>query len=133
MLHNRTMCFINIIHNNFHLLIPNSQSCPPPFPPPQPQVCSFYPWVCFCFVDMFICVIIQIPHISDIMWYLSFTFWLTSQSMIMSRSTLQMALSHSFSWLIFHYKYIVFIHIYIYNTHVYIYTHMHPVPSLHGK
>ena len=33
--------FIHPIYNSLHLLIPNSQSCPPlPLPPWQPQVCS---------------------------------------------------------------------------------------------
>ena len=36
---------------------------------------------CFCFVDRIICVIFQILQISDIIWYLSFSFWLTSLSM----------------------------------------------------
>ena len=49
--------FILPMHNGLHLLIPNSQSTPPP-PPPlwQPQVCSLCLWICFCFIDTFICV-----------------------------------------------------------------------------
>ena len=38
---------------------------------------------------------------SDTTWYLSFSFWLTSFSMIISRSihVMEMALFHSFLWL----------------------------------
>ena len=32
-------------------------SLPYPCPPWQPQVCSLYLWVCFCFVDMLICIV----------------------------------------------------------------------------
>ena len=57
-LYNRTLLFIHPIYHGLHLLIPNSQSFPPTPPPPwQPWVCSQYLWVCFCFIDMFICVI----------------------------------------------------------------------------
>ena len=41
---------------------------------------------CSCFIDMFICVIFQVPHTSDSIWYLSFSFRLTLPSMIISRS-----------------------------------------------
>ena len=59
---------------------------PPRYPPPpwQPQVCSLCLCICFCSVDRFIYVIFYIPHISDIIWYLSFFFWLTSLSMRIS-------------------------------------------------
>ena len=36
------------------------------------------------FVNKFICIIFKIPHISDIIWYLSFSVWLTSLSKIIS-------------------------------------------------
>ena len=39
-----------------------------------------------CFIDKFFCVIFQIPHISDVIWYLSFSLRLTSLSMIISQS-----------------------------------------------
>ena len=42
------------------------------------------PWFCFCSIDRFFCVIFYTPHISDTMWYLSFSFWFTSLSMIIS-------------------------------------------------
>ena len=53
----------------------------------QPQVCSPCVWVCFCFVDTFICAAFQIPHISDIIRYLSFSFRLTSLCMKISSCT----------------------------------------------
>ena len=61
---------------------PQSPIFPSPtsFPPWQPQVRSLHLWVCFCFVNMFICVIFQIPHKSDSILFL------TSLSMIISRS-----------------------------------------------
>ena len=73
--------------NSLHLLTPNSQSIPLS-PPPlwQSQVCSPCLWVCFCSVDRLICAILYIPHISDIIWYLSFSFWCTSLSMRISSS-----------------------------------------------
>ena len=58
------------------------------FSPPslwQPSKCSLYLWVCFCFVCSFICVL-YIPHISEIMLYLSFSVWFTSLSTVSSRT-----------------------------------------------
>ena len=55
---NRTVLFIHPTYNSLHPLTPNSQSSPSPFSPTwQPQVCSLCLWVCFCFVDRFICAI----------------------------------------------------------------------------
>ena len=54
--------------------------------PWQPQVYSLYSWVCFCFVNRFIRAIFYIPHISDMIWYLFFSLWLTPLSMIISIS-----------------------------------------------
>ena len=48
--------------------------------------CKFVFWFYFCFVNKFICIILNIPHISDIIWYLSFSVWLTLLSKISSRS-----------------------------------------------
>ena len=42
-----------------------------------------------CFINKFICIFfffLKILHISDITWYLSFSVWLTSHSMIISRT-----------------------------------------------
>ena len=43
-LYSRTLLFIHFLYNSLHLLIPNSQSFPPPTPshPWQPQVCSLF-------------------------------------------------------------------------------------------
>ena len=59
MLYSRTLLFILSLYNSLHLLIPNSQSIPPPSQPGQPQVRSLCLWVYFCFVDKFICVILD--------------------------------------------------------------------------
>ena len=50
---------------NLHLLIPNAQCIPSPL----------YPQVCVSFVCNFICVKFYIPHVSDIIWYLSFSWF----------------------------------------------------------
>ena len=52
------------LYNSLHLLTLNSQSIPPP-PSWQPQFCSLYLCVCFCFIDRFIYVIFEVPHISE--------------------------------------------------------------------
>ena len=64
--------------NSLHLLVPNSQSIHPLLSSWQPQVCSLSVF----FVDRFI---FQIPHVSDVIWYFSFSFWLPLLSMIISR------------------------------------------------
>ena len=52
-----------------------------PFP-----VCFLCLWACFYFVDKFIYTLFfKVLHISGITWYLSFSVWLTSLSMIISR------------------------------------------------
>ena len=45
-------------------------------PLPQQPKSSLRLWVSFCFVGKFIHVIFEIPHISNIIWYLSFSFLL---------------------------------------------------------
>ena len=70
------------LYNSLLLLIPHSQCISSLTPPPwQPQVSSVPMWVRF--IHKFTCVIFYIPYISDIVWYLSFSFWLISLSMIM--------------------------------------------------
>ena len=54
-----------------------------PTSPQEPQVCSLCLWVCF--IHRFTCVVFLMPHISDMI-YLSLFLWLTSLSMIISRS-----------------------------------------------
>ena len=58
-----------------------------PLPLWQAQACSLRLWVCFCLANKFICVTVQILHISDIIGHLPFSFWFISLSMIISRST----------------------------------------------
>ena len=73
-LHSSTSLFILTICNSLYLLTLVSHSFPSPW---QTQVHSSCQWVCFRFIDRFICVIFQIPHVSDIIWYLSFSFFLS--------------------------------------------------------
>ena len=69
-----SLLFIHPTYNSLPLLIPNSRSfLLPPRPPWKPQVCSLYLLFCFCFIDMLICIIFQLPHVSGIIWYLSFS------------------------------------------------------------
>ena len=50
-----TLLLIHSIYNSLHLLIPNSSSFPLPSSRPwQPKSVL---WVCFCFVNMFICIL----------------------------------------------------------------------------
>ena len=105
-LFDRTL-FIHSIYSNLHLLTPNSQSNTHHSAPPwQPQIYSLCLWVCL--VNKFICVIVQIPHISSIIWY--FSFWLNSLSMIISRSNHVAANGISsflfYGWVIFHCIYV---------------------------
>ena len=55
---------VHSLYNSLHLLTLNSQSIPPPTPW-QPQFCSLYLCVCFCFIDRFIYVIFE----STYKWY----------------------------------------------------------------
>ena len=58
------------------IVIYQSQTpCPSHFflPPPGNHMSVLFV-ICFCFVDRIICAIFQIPHISGIIWYLSFLF-----------------------------------------------------------
>ena len=73
-LYSRTLLFIHPIHISVHLLTPKSQSFPPPLPTPCNHKSILYVCECFCCRDKFICVIFQILHISDIIWYLTFFF-----------------------------------------------------------
>ena len=65
------ICYYSLLSANPKLQIHHSPTFPPPW---QPQVCSLCLWVCFSFIDKFICVIFYIKHISGIIWYLSFSF-----------------------------------------------------------
>ena len=87
-LHTRTLLYIHSIYNSLHLLIPNSQSTLPHTWSLSPN--TLCPCVCFCLVDKLICVMFYISHIRHSIWHLSFSFWLTSLSMIISRSIISL-------------------------------------------
>ena len=83
-LYNRTSLFIYSKCNSLHLLY-QSQMPSPSRPLPHPHLATTSDLclgVCFCFVDRFVSVIFYIPHLSGIIWYLSF--WLTSLRTIIS-------------------------------------------------
>ena len=78
------LLFIHYKYDNLHQLIPNSQSIPSHPPSPLATTNLFSTWIYFYFIVKFVSV--YIPHINDIIWYLSFSLWLTSLSMLISRS-----------------------------------------------
>ena len=83
-----------------------------PCPPPLVATILFsMPVGCFCFVDRFTCVIVYIPHTSVVI-YLSFSFWFTSLSMIIS-SCIYVA---SIGIISFFYSWVLLFCIYIYTT-----------------
>ena len=51
-----------------------------------PLLCSWCLCVCFLFVCLFMCVFIYISHMSETIWYLSFSIWLISLSITPSSS-----------------------------------------------
>ena len=82
----------------------------------QPPVCSMYLWVCFCFV-MFVCFVSQISQVSEVIWYLSFSVWLISLSIIPARFIHVVTngkISFFYGWVIFH-----FIYMYISQYHIF--------------
>ena len=64
---------IRSIHNNFHLLTPNSQSVPP-HPPSLLATTDLSSVSVSPFTIRFICVVVQILHVSDVIGYLPFSF-----------------------------------------------------------
>ena len=83
LLYSRTLLYIiHSMYNSWHLLIPNSQFFPP-YPLRNPGLFSMS--VNLFLLDMFICVVLQSPYISNIVCYLSFPFSLISLGMIISR------------------------------------------------
>ena len=90
MLYSRTLLFTHPIYYSLPLLIWNTHSFLSfPVPPWQPQFFSLYLWICFCFIDMWICNDVnrpkdchtkeskseterQIPHDITYMWHLKY-------------------------------------------------------------
>ena len=72
------------VTTNFYFLIPLPFSPSPPKPPPLwgPPVCSLYPCICFCCLCLY-CSLDSTCE--EIIWYLSFSDWLISFSLIPSR------------------------------------------------
>ena len=73
---------------NYQFVLPNpftSFTQSPSLLPSGNQQFVLCLWACFNFVS-FIYFVLQIPHISEIMCYLSFSHWLISLSLILSRS-----------------------------------------------
>ena len=82
-LYGRTLWFIYFLFSNLYLIILNPNlSLFHPLSPLVTISCLLCLWIFF--INKFICVIFYVPHISDIIWYLFFSFWLTSLSMIIS-------------------------------------------------
>ena len=74
-LSSRTSSLIHSKYNSLHLLNSNFPSIH--LPPPFPLAITSLFYVCevfSCFVARFTCVISQIPHKNDIIWYMSFSF-----------------------------------------------------------
>ena len=94
----KTSLLVHYKCNSLHLLTPYSSYIllsPPSLQ--QTQICFPCLRLCFCFVDSIICALFWIPHISDIIWYLSFSFLL---SVIFSfASMLLQMVFYSFLWL----------------------------------
>ena len=81
MLYSTSLLFIHFIYSSVHLLIPYSQFIPSPFPFGD---CKFSMSVSLFLFSQYVHLYsFKIPHISDIF----FSLWLTSLSMIISRST----------------------------------------------
>ena len=90
-LYSGTLLFIHSVYNSWHLLTPNSQSIPPLTPSHLATTSLFFMFVSLFlfhgYVDLYhILFIYWIQHISDIVWYVSFSFWLTSLGVVFSRS-----------------------------------------------
>ena len=68
--------------------IPNSLTIPPPHPSALETISLFSKSVHLFLFYKFICTIyFQILHLRDVIWYFSFSVWLISLSMTLSRST----------------------------------------------
>ena len=82
-LYSRTLLFLRPVYNSLHLLTPTFPSVFPPNPSPLATTSLFsMSVILLCFVGRFICV--QIPHVSDIIRYWSFSSCLPLLSMLIS-------------------------------------------------
>ena len=63
--------FIFFLYSSVYMSVPNSLTIPPPDSSPLVTISSLSLWVCFCFVNKFICIsfFFKILHISDIIQY----------------------------------------------------------------
>ena len=69
-LHSRILLFIHSLYNSFHLLTPSPQSSPNPHPLGNHKSSL---WLFLGFIGKFISSVFYISHISDTIWYLSFS------------------------------------------------------------
>ena len=104
-LYSRPLLVTYFTYSSVSVSIPISQFIPSPFSPVNHNFVFF---ICesFSSVNKFTCTFFfQIPHVSDIIWYLSFSVWL--HSILSPSMLLQMVLFHSFlQWLVFQYVYV---------------------------
>ena len=109
MLYSRSLLVISFIYSRVNLLIPTSKFIPPHQLSPLVTIVYFQSlWVCFCFVNKFICINVFL----DSTYVISCDIFLcvTSLSMIISRSVSYCCKWHSFipfnGWVIFHWVYV---------------------------
>ena len=98
-----------MLYNISHILLSYPCLSPPPSLSPLVTTSLFSISVSpFLFCYIFVCIILQIPHIGDTIKYFSFLVWHISLSVIFSRSSmlLQLVEFHSsYSWVWFHCMY----------------------------
>ena len=92
--------FVHFKYNSVYMSTPNSLIIPSPHSYPLVVTINSFSnlWVCFCFVNKFICIIcFKILHIRDIIRYFSFSDFLHSIWQSLGPfMLLQMALFHSY-------------------------------------
>ena len=77
--------FFHARYNSLHLLSPTSHCIPHQTSSPLANTSLIsLSLSLFLFVDRFICAVLKVPHISDAIWYFSFSFWLASLGRIIS-------------------------------------------------
>ena len=101
------LCFIHSV-NSVCVSIPVP---PTPLSPWYPSICSLYLYSCFCFAHKIIyAIFLDSIYICINIWYLFFSFWLTSLSLILSQSIHVSANVPNFvsfyDWVIFHCIYV---------------------------